>query len=227
MDLISNKYEFRRRLLWVWGGLLLALQTVFTLLSVWYAYIGGDILYLGLDRTLSVVLPVIAFLLIYIRFAVLVSVYHSYREGILPFTLIASASLILTRICDLVIKNFVYTDLASVFADELLGAVLSFMIDLAVVILILLFSRSRKETERRITFLAVITCIFPLLISLSEESVIIIDFWMRDLGGKVVFTPSMAKALLLPLGEAVLGFLLIFATHRILYKVSKAKEEKK
>lgn len=225
MDFIRNENSFRKKLIWIWGALLLGLQILFTVLSVWYAYIGGDILYAVLDSTLSVVIPVISFLLIYIRFAVLVSVYHSYGEGTLPFTLVATGSLILSHIFGLVIKNFVYADLASVFAEELLGAALSFMIDLAVVILIFLFSKTRREKQRRVTFLAIITCIFPLIISISEESVIIVDFWMRDLGGQVVFTPSMAKALLIPAAEAVLGFAVIFITHRLLLKAS-AKENK-
>lgn len=232
MDFISKKTLFKKRVITVWALVLLMLHVLFTLLSVYHGYIKGDIIRQGADTLLGYLLPILGFLIIYVRFSVMVSAYHSYDEGTLPFTLTVTASLILSRVCDLVIKSCVYSNYSSVFKNELFGAFLSFMIDLAVVIIILLFSRSKKERQRKATRLILITCAFPLVISLFEESWFLISFLqeINELYGSMAITTdelwSIIWAFAIPIIEAVLGFILIFLTHKILLNSSNRKVRK-
>ena len=169
-------------------------------------------------------LPILAFLIIYVRFSVMVSAYHSYEKGTLPFTLTVTASLLLSRVCDLVIKACAFQDFSSVIKQELLGAFLSFMIDLAVVMIIFLFSRSRKERQRKITRLIIITCALPLIISLFEEIWFLAAFLqeINELYGSMAITSSelwaIIQAFAIPFIEAVLGFILMLLTHKLLKK---------
>ncbi len=227
MDLISKKPLFKKRVIAVWAAILLLLHVLFTLLSVYHSYIREDITHKSADALLGYLIPVLAFLIIYVRFSVMVSAYHSYESGTLPFTLTVTSSLILTRVCDLIIKCFIYSDFSSVFGKELFGAFLSFMIDLAMVLIILILSRSKKERNRKITRLILITCAFPLIVSLFEEIWFLVAFLkeINELYGSMAINSkelwSIVWAFAVPFIEAVLGFIVIFVTHKILRKTSQ------
>ncbi|MBR4880651.1 MAG: hypothetical protein IKU19_01885 [Clostridia bacterium] len=226
MDIISNKPAFKRRVLLVWSGVLLALHIIFTLLSVYDAYISGDIMKKGMDTALAVVLPILALLLIYIRFGVLVSAYHSYNFGTLPFTLIVIVSLVLTRVSEHIVYVTVYAD-PEISGAYILSIIMSFMIDLAVVILLFLFSRSKKERQRTILPLILITCAFPLVITVIEESWYLINILIQikaEYGSAALTMEESLSAIwsfVRPLINAVIGFGIMFVTHKTLKAFSK------
>ena len=221
MDIISNNPSFKRKVLFIWSALLLALHVIFTLLSVYDSYISGDIMKKSMDAFLSVILPIVALLLVYIRFGVLVSAYHSYTEATLPFTLTAIASLVLTRVSDIIIYKTAYTSLPAGTGAYLFSVLSSFMIDLAVLLLLLLFSRSKKERQRKAVVLMLIACAFPFFISMFDEISFLWVFWMEDLNGEVIFTPSMAYPFINIVITAIAGFFVMFFTHKILKTISK------
>ncbi len=221
MDLISSNPAFKRKTLIIWSVILLVLHTVFTLLSVYDGYISGDIMKKGMDTALSVILPIVALLLIYIRFGVLVSAYHSYEKGTLPFTLTAIASLVLTRVSEHIIYVITYN--ASVITGSyILSIITSFMIDLAVVLLLLLFSRGQKERQRKVIRLILIACAFPLAISIFEETWYLINILIQIKAeyGSAALTGaeigSVVWSFTRPVINAVIGFVIMFLTHKIL-----------
>ena len=227
MDAISSNQGFKKRILIIWALSLAVMHIAFTVLSVWHCYISGDIMKVTADKILTYVIPILAFIVIYFRFAVMVSAYHSYREGTLPFTIIAVVSLVITGISYLIVKRFSSPDFARILENELIGTLMSFMIDLAVVILIFLFSRSKKEQKRTVTRLIIITCLFPLVISLIEEIWFLGVFLMeiKEESGSMAVTSSelgaIVKAFAVPFIEAILGFLLMLGTHKILKHSSR------
>lgn len=227
MDTISNNPSFKRKVLILWSALLLALHIIFTLLSVYDSYISGDIIMQSVDAALSVVLSVLALLLIYIRFGVLVSAYHSYAEGTLPFTLTAAASLVLTRVSEIIVYKTTYTTMPVSTGAYLLSIFTSFMIDLAVVILLLLFSRSRKERERSAIRLILIAAAFPLAIALFEETWYLVNILteIKAEYGSAALTVSEALSavwsFVRPVINAVIGFAIMLLTHKILKNSSK------
>ncbi len=222
MDIISSKLAFKRKIIIIWSVILLILHTVFTLLSVYDAYISGDIMKKGMDTALSVILPIVALLVIYIRFGVLVSAYHSYEKGTLPFTLTAIASLVLTRVSELIIYKTTYRTAPVSTGSYLFSMLSSFMIDLAVVLLLLLFSRGQKERQRKVIRLILIACAFPLAISIFEETWYLINILIQIKAeyGSAALTGaeigSVVWSFTRPVINAVIGFVIMFLTHKIL-----------
>lgn len=227
MDTISNKPSFKRKVITVWSILLLALHIIFTLLSVYDSYISGDIMKQSMDTALAVILPIVALLLIYIRFGVLVSAYHSYAEGTLPFTLVAVISLVLTRVSELIVYKTTYSTAPVSTGSYLLSILTSFMIDLAVVILLLLFSRSRREREHRAIRLMLIAAAFPLAISLFEETWYLVNILIQikaEYGSAALTAAETLSAIwsfVRPVINAVIGFAMMLLTHKILKNRSK------
>ncbi len=227
MDIISCKPAFKRKVIIIWSAILLALHVIFTLISVYDAYISGDIMKKGMDTALSVILPVVALLLIYIRFGVLVSAYHSYAEGTLPFTLVAVVSLVLTRVSEIIVYKSTYTVSPVSTGSYLFSLISSFMIDLAVVILLLLFSRSKKERQRSIVVIILIASAFPLVISLFEETWYLINILIQikaEYGSAAltgVETLSALWSFTRPVINGVTGFVIMFFTHKILKSNNK------
>ena len=222
MDIISSKPAFKIKVIIIWSVVLLALHVIFTLLSVYDAYISGDIMKKGMDTALSVILPIAALLLIYIRFGVLVSAYHSYSEGTLPFTLTAIASLVLTRVSELIIYKTTYSTAPVGTGSYLFSIFCSFMIDLAVVLLLLLFSRGEKERKRKIIRLILIACAFPLAISIIEETWYLINILIQIKAeyGSAALTGtefgSVVWSFTRPVINAGIGFVIMLVTHKIL-----------
>ena len=227
MDIISNKPAFKHRVITVWSAMLLALHIIFTLLSVYDSYISGDIMKKSMDTALSVILPVVALLLIYIRFGVLVSAYHSYAEGTLPFTLVAVVSLVLTRVSEIIVYKSTYTVSPVSTGSYLFSLISSFMIDLAVVIHLLLFSRSKKERQRSAVAIILIASAFPLVISLFEETWYLINILIQikaeygsaALNGTEIL--SVIWSFVRPVINAGIGFLIMLVTHKILKAFTK------
>lgn len=225
MDIISNKPMFKKRILLIWAGTLAAFHIIFTLLSMWHSHIRGDIMHSTADNVLTYLIPFLAFLIIYVRFAVMVSAYHSYdNAGTIPFTAVVVASFLVSKISDMIIKNFAYANFDKMFNDELIGAFLSFMIELAIVIIIFMFSRSKSEKSRTVTRLIIITCLFPLVISLFEETWFLVAFLkeIREIDGSMMLRPdefaAIVKAFVIPIVEAALGFGVIYGVHILLIK---------
>lgn len=224
MDLISSNPDFKRKTLIIWSAVLLALHIIFTLMSVYDAYISGDIMQKNMDTALSVILPIVALLLIYIRFGVLVSAYHSYEKGTLPFTLTAAASLILTRVSEYIVFKNTYAAAPVSTTSYLFSIFSSFMIDLAVVLLLLLFSRGPKERQRKVIRLILIACAFPLAISIIEETWYLINILIQIKAeyGNAALTGteigSVIWSFTRPVINAVIGFVIMLVTHKILKK---------
>ena len=108
--------------------------------------------------------------------------------------------------------------------DELLNTLMSFMIELAVILLILLFSRNKKEQGRKVTRLALIAAAFPLINGIYEETLFLFYFWKYELDGKIVITHSMVLQYVILLVKAILGFFVIFFIHKLLLKISNKKK---
>ncbi|MBQ4561898.1 MAG: hypothetical protein IJA55_06220 [Clostridia bacterium] len=222
MDLISSNPKFKRKILIIWSVLLFLLHTLFTLLSLYDGYISGDIMQQGMDKALGVILPIIALLIIYIRYGVLVSAYHSYERGTLPFTMICVGSLICSRISE----HIIYVSQSSAVnpLSYLLSFVTSFMIDLAVVLLLLLFSRGQKERKRKVIRLILIACVFPLIITIFEETWYLINILIEIKAeyGNAALTGteigSVIWSFTRPVINAVIGFVIMLVTHKILKK---------
>ena len=227
MDTISNNPSFKRKVILIWSALLLALHIIFTLLSVYDSYISGDIMMQSVDAVLSVVLSVLALLLIYTRFGVLVSAYHSYAEGTLPFTLTAIASLVLTRVSEIIVYKATYTTMPVSTGAYLFSIFCSFMIDLAVLLLLLLFSRGKKERKRSVIRLILIASAFPLAITLFEESWYLVNILIeiKAESGSAALTAaetlSAVWSFVRPVINAVIGFAVMLLTHKILKNSSK------
>lgn len=222
MDLISNKPSFRRSVLLIWSIALLLLHVIYTILSIYHSYIGGDIMYKSADTAMKIIIPIIALLLVYLRFGVLVSAYHSYTSGIISFTLTAAASLVLTRICELIICGTVYSDFSENIAYYLTNALTSFMIDLAVVLILLLLSRSKKEKERKAFFLIFMAALIPFVITITEEIIFLIDFLsdIKKVYGSMALTGNETASILLtfakPVFNGIFGFFFMWGTHKFL-----------
>ncbi len=217
MDTISNNPAFKRRVLLVWSVILLVLQAAVTLLSIYDAYVSGDIMKIGIDNALNIILPVVGMLQIYIRYGVLTSVYHSYTKGTGRFTLVAVISILLARVGEH-IAYVASGTLTTEVAAYLVSVMSTFMIELAILLILLLISRGKKERSRKVYRLAIIACIFPFVVSVIDELSFLWMFWMDDLGGQVVFTASMALPFINIIIRAILGFGIIVATHKILKK---------
>lgn len=228
MDIISNNPRFKALTLLIWSTALVFLHITFTLLSVYNAYISGDIMRESMSSALAVILPIIALLIIYIRFGVLVSAYHSYQKGTLPFTCAAVVSFILTRVCELIIYKATYTTMPEDILSYILSAVTSFLIDLAIVILLLLFSRGAKERKRKALRLILIACAFPLAIGFAEEIWYMVLSLMdikAEYGSMALTATDVFAALLYfvrPVMNAAIGFAIMFITHKILKAFSKS-----
>lgn len=220
MDTISKNPGFKRKVIIIWSAILLALHIAITLLSVYDAYISGDIMKIGMDRALAVIIPILGLLLVYIRYGVLVSAYHSYGFGTLPFTLTAAASLLLNAVSELIVHLSSGTAPGDLPA-YLLSITTTFMIGLAVTFILLLLSRSKKERKRKATRLMIVACVLPLIISLIDEITFLCMFWKYDLGGQIIFTPAMIYPFINILIEALAGFVIIFFTHKILKRIGK------
>ncbi len=224
MDIISNNPKFKKKILLYWSTALLLLHVIFTMLSMYDAYISADIMKKGMDTALSWIIPIVALLLVYLRYGVLVSVYHSYEEGTLPFTAIGIISLVITRACELIIYRFTYSDMSDNIGYYLSSVGTSFMIDLAIVLLLLLFSRNKKERDRKATRLILIACLFPLVISLTEEiwftTALLIE--IKAEYGSVALNSSEITSIILgfvrPVINAVTGFVIMLFTHKTLKK---------
>ena len=227
MDTISNNPSFKRKVLILWSALLLALHIIFTLLSVYDSYISGDIMKQSMDTALSAILSLLALLLIYCRFGVLVSAYHSYTEGTLPFTLTAAGSLVLTRVSEMILYKATYATMPVSTGAYLLSIFTSFMIDLAVVILLLLFSRGAKERKRTAIRLILIACAFPLVISIFEEAWYLVNILIEiksEYGSAALTTAETLSAIwsfVRPVINAVIGFAIMLLCHKILKNKSK------
>ena len=227
MDIISDNTVFKRKVIIIWSAILLSLHTVFTCLSAYDAYIRGDIMKANISNALAIILPVLALLLIYIRFGVLVSAYHSYERNTLPFTLVAVASLILTRVSEVIVYAFTYTAKPVSTGSYIFSVFSSFMIDLAVVILLLLFSRGLKERSRKVIRLILIACAFPLCISVIEETWYLINILIEiksEYGSAVLTTAEALSAVwsfVRPVINAAAGFGIMLLTHKILKKASE------
>lgn len=222
MDLISSTPSFKRRVLIIWSAVLAALHIIFTLLSLYDGYISGDIMYKNTDKAIDVILPILALLIIYIRYGVLISAYHSYVRGTLPFTLVCIVSLICSRISEHII--YISNNAPSNARSYVLSFITSFMIELAVVLLLFLFSRNKKERDRSVIPLILITCAFPLAISVIEETWYLINTLIlikAEYGSALLTGNEILTAILpyiRPLVNAVIGFAIMLVTHKILKK---------
>ena len=227
MDLISYNPAFKRRLIIIWSSILLILHTAFTLLSIYDAYISGDIMKKSMDTALSFILPIAALLLVYIRFGVLLSVYHTYERGTLIFTIIAVISLVLTRVSEHILYVYTYSHATVNTSSYLFSIFSSFMIDLATVLILLLFSRSKKERERKIFPLLIIACVIPLAVTLFDESVFLIKFLQEIKAeyGSTALTSAEIRSIVWvfvrPVINAVIGFVIMVTTYTILKRASR------
>lgn len=227
MDIISDKAELRRKILIIWSLCTVALHLIYIPLNLFNAYISGDIMQKGLEAFLGIILNILSLIIVYMRYGVLVSAYHSYKKGTLPFTVFGIISLLLTRICELIIYAAVYSDFAQNLLYYLSGLATNFMIELAIIIILLLLSRSHKEQSRTVTRLSLFACLIPCGAVLTEELFIFIKFLMdikRDYGSMAMTGDeiiSVLSAFGRPLLEALIGYGIIRMIHLGLKKISK------
>ncbi len=227
MEYISQKPSFKGKLLGIWGAVLAILHICFTLLSLYHSHINGDIAYKTASSAVYILLWIMAVFILYFRFAVLVCAYHGYStKKALPFTVTAIISLLLSQISELIISGYTYTDFAETPASYLLNAVLSFVMDLAIILILMLIC-SNKKKKLSFVRLTIITCALPLVISMADETIYLVQFLseINQTYGSMYLsageTLSVVTAFLRPILNAVLGSLIILGTHKFLLKKSK------
>lgn len=226
MDLISEKPVFRSRLIFFWSLILILLHIALTLFSLNQSYISGDIVYENATIVMDIVTWLTALLLLYIRFAVPVSVYHSYSgKNALPYTVVSVVSILLSQISRLIIYGYTYSDFASDSAPYLFNALTGFAIDLAVLLIIFVISRGSEERKRSIVRLALITCILSAAITLTDQIVYLIQFFVEinSVYGSMALTSEEARDIIIdcvrPFLNGGIGFVIILVTNRILKKI--------
>ncbi|MBE6573033.1 MAG: hypothetical protein E7652_01415 [Ruminococcaceae bacterium] len=172
MHKLPENFKYRRKAVILMAAILFVLHLMYIPFMLIYGYIEGDIAYSGIIGFLGVTLTVISVLTKYFLYGVLLTVYEHYssRQS-MPFTVVASASLLITRIAEIIsysvtnapvsqdeAKSFIYTTL------------ISFAIDVAV--LLILFFAAKSLTPRKLsvfTVLALIVCAVPLITDLLNE----------------------------------------------------------
>lgn len=217
--------EYRKKILIVMAAVLFLLHAMYIPFNLIYNYNLNDIAYETILNVLYPVLLIISLLLKYFLYGTLLTVYDNYtlRQSV-PFTVTAILSLLLSRIGEIITFAYTAEALQEGEAQSVIYSILlSFVIDVAVVIILLIATKSAQPKRiPRFTLLSVLIC-FIVLCSEYYNIVVYLD------AGLLIFEDTLSEiwCYTSPLVKAAGGFLILTFVNIALTKPANSKKNTK
>lgn len=221
---IQNKSIILRRTAVFYAIVLIIMHILFTALSVITTYIDGNVAQQGTQKILEIISVIFSAIIVYFRFGVLLSVYHaSDANTSLPFSAIAIFSFLISHVSQVVINACSYAGYRQSLKYYILSECLSFLIETAVLLILFMLSRSKKEKQRKPYFLFICASVLTASINLIQNVFMICRFFVEinEQYGSTEITNSelfsIIQDLSLPVILGIAGVFIMILTRKLIY----------
>ena len=199
-------------------AVLLVLHFIFSTLEYYYNYISGDFTKETALGIIFYVMNALTVVLVYFRFGIVICAYRNYtKKNALPFAIVCAISLLLSHFLEVLVFALGYSDFSVSPMPYILSALLSFLCDIIITVIIILLTQLKKLKNSKLIFTAVI-CAALYLATVLTQTVYYTDFSALD--STVVLLDYVR-----PVVCAALGVFVILTTNKILFAKREKNEE--